>query len=354
MYLIIIIISILTNIKCHTPINNSEIIVTYKGHSEIGLDKPIFYTEHNPESDNKDHDRVTTKRTEVQTEEYPMTEGDVVFVPNEKPIIRNEDIVEGETRINDLLTRKYMSNVVNEKKVIEHTDIPNNEAIFITGKNKEYDLKEIETKKKIEQKTAPVKTKADNKLNCTNLDCDTTQETICGGKVEENKWKYRLFLNKCYFNKVNCGFRHSINRYKKVQMRNCDNIAMRTLERPLVVPNKVINEAVTIRNDTRISFPSRRSLNKGVDGQFCSHLCPGSCTDDYDPQCAVSGAGEKRVFLNHCKLDQNSCSYKVVWYRRPLSWCVGGKKADLRENRGFVAWLQRAGLVDGKGRLSMH
>ncbi|RVE40031.1 hypothetical protein evm_015319, partial [Chilo suppressalis] len=96
------------------------------------------------------------------------------------------------------------------------------------------------------------------------------------------------------------------------------------------------------------------SFNKELDGRFCSHLCPSSCPEQYEPECAVSNKGERRVFMNHCKLDYNSCSYGTVWQKRPLAECVGGKKADLTRNSAFIGWMQRVGIVDNKGRLKLE
>ncbi|CAH2217444.1 jg10548 [Pararge aegeria aegeria] len=136
-----------------------------------------------------------------------------------------------------------------------------------------------------------------------------------------------------------------------VPVEYCKNIGAHYLTRPYAFKPVPLpqNEAANV--ETRRTFASRRSLNMGVDGSFCAHACPASCTEEYDPQCALSSSGQRKVFLNHCKLDYNSCLYKVVWHRRPLSECVGGKKADMTQNRGFIGWMQRVGIVDKKGRL---
>uniref|UniRef100_A0A2H1VEH8 SFRICE_008459 n=1 Tax=Spodoptera frugiperda TaxID=7108 RepID=A0A2H1VEH8_SPOFR len=97
-----------------------------------------------------------------------------------------------------------------------------------------------------------------------------------------------------------------------------------------------------------------QSMSMDAKGRFCSHTCPSSCPEDYDPECAISATGQKRVFMNHCKLDQNSCFYSVVWHRSPLSECVGGEKAHLHQTRGFVGWMQRVGILDKKGHLVLE
>ncbi|CAG9566134.1 unnamed protein product [Danaus chrysippus] len=138
--------------------------------------------------------------------------------------------------------------------------------------------------------------------------------------------------------------------YSVVSMDYCKGIARRDSRAPMTMymPGPKLKEK---NIDTRRSIVSRRSLTKSVEGRNCDHECPVSCTDDYNPLCAINEVGARKVFLNHCQLDLNSCSHKLVWHLRPLSECVGGRKADMTQNRGFIGWMQRVGIVDKKGKL---
>ncbi|XP_045509129.1 uncharacterized protein LOC123704728 [Colias croceus] len=332
-------------LSSHIDKNNSDVIVTYTGHSEVkdSIPQAIHKHEENVHSDlekpKQNEDRDTDMNERERDKQSDPTEGnDVVFIPNDKEVIRNEDYKN--VGVKDMIGETNIDGIMRHVKV--DTESPNHDIIFISGKNDE-NIEKTKEKPNTQQKTGKKV-----KLNCNNLDCNNTVDTVCGGKEEERKWKYRLFMNECYFRKVNCGFKHTSNRYKIMPMESCKNIGGRYSSRPFVyVPQPVASRI----NETRRSFSSRRSLNMAIDGTFCSHSCPLHCTEDYDPQCAMSATGERRVFLNHCKLDYESCFYNAVWHRRPLSECVGGKKADMRQNRGFIGWLQRVGIVDKRGRL---
>nr|XP_032514773.1 uncharacterized protein LOC116768207 [Danaus plexippus plexippus] len=239
---------------------------------------------------------------------------------------------------------------------IQFQESPLGEILFISGRNNENVEKPLAFEKKTELnknseiiRTSRKKT-SNKKLNCKNLDCNSTVSSVCGGKEENKQWKYRLFLNDCFFRKVNCGFQNEINRYSVVSMDYCKGIARHGSRVP--IPMYMPGPRLKDKNiDTRRSIVSRRSLTKSVEGRNCDHECPASCTDDYKPQCAINAAGAKKVFLNHCQLDLNSCSHKLAWHLRPLSECVGGRKADMTQNRGFIGWMQRVGIVDKKGKL---
>ncbi|XP_038220312.1 uncharacterized protein LOC119838437 [Zerene cesonia] len=328
--------------------NNSDVIVTYAGHSEvkdpipgkdektlsdIDMDKAIKL------NDEVDRDTVVNERErDIQSDQTEAS--DVVFIPNEKEVLRNEDYKN--VGMKDLIGGTNIDGILRHVKA--ETESPNHDIIFISGKNEEIIEKTVKETPRTQQKTS-----SKIKLNCKNLDCNNTVSSVCGGKEEEKKWKYRLFMNECYFRKVNCGFKYPSNRYKIMPMESCKHIGGRFPSRPFVYPARQI--VANKFNETRRFLSSRRSLNMGVDGTFCSHSCPIHCTEEYDPQCALSPTGQRRVFLNHCKLDYESCFYNAVWHRRPLSECVGGKKADMRQNRGFIGWLQRVGIVDKRGRL---
>ncbi|CAH2064981.1 unnamed protein product, partial [Iphiclides podalirius] len=333
----------------HTPTNGSDVLVTYTGHSEAG--SPVRPELETPEASVRDVGDAARKVHDSGGVTGAADE--VIFIPNEKPVVRNEDL-RNEEAARDVLTRNQLPDNVNVG-----TESPNQDVVFISGKNHGSEEKpdKRRTEKRKKEKVAEEEDKGPTavKLDCSNLDCEVAQVPVCGGKLERKRWTYRLFLNECFFRKVNCAFRNRGNRYKQVPIDKCAGTAAVFSERPVfkLAPLKITPRPQLKQNDTRRSISSRRSLNMGPNGQFCSHPCPVSCTEEYDPQCAVSATGQKRVFLNHCKLDHNSCLYRAVWHRRPLSWCVGGKMADIQQNRGFIAWMQRNGVVDRKGRLAL-
>ncbi|CAK1554299.1 unnamed protein product [Leptosia nina] len=308
----------------HIDKNNSDVIITYEGHNEA-------------ERVLKQGDVILNEDSKYTTEDtssFQTEPNDIVFIPNEREVVRNED---KHVRIDDLMQKTNIHNIM---KVSTNTESPTEDIIFISGKNNENVEKTVQEKPQVKSNPAkPIR------IDCTNLDCNSTMQSVCGEKEEDRKLRYRVFLNECYFRKVNCAFKHQNNRYRSVSMEYCKNIGGRVLPKPYMS-----KPSVEIKLDTR-RFSSRRTLNMGVDGTFCGHACPTHCTEEYDPQCAVSASGEWRVFVNHCQLDFNSCLHGAVWQRRPLSECVGGKKADMRQNRGFIGWLQRVGIVDKRGKL---
>ncbi|KAF9406470.1 hypothetical protein HW555_013170, partial [Spodoptera exigua] len=103
--------------------------------------------------------------------------------------------------------------------------------------------------------------------------------------------------------------------YKPVELEKCKTVGTHNAERPFSFQPRNYNfEKVQTQTETpdgRRVHAKRRSLTLITDGVFCSHPCPVSCPEDYDPQCAISVTGQKRVFVNHCQLDYNSCFYGV-------------------------------------------
>ncbi|XP_026747860.1 uncharacterized protein LOC113508892 [Trichoplusia ni] len=312
--------------------------------------------------------KVTISTAKPTTTVKYEDDADVMFIPNkpeqaarererdrEKERDDDEDDKYANLRIKDLMMMKSVNDVLNKNFHVDKPDPPNEDIVFITGKNHE--------------RNDDGKRSDDNivdyidddmiqrpKLNCSDLDCNNTIHSVCGAKVVNRELKYRLFLNDCYFRKVNCAFKYEINRYRQVTVDRCKTIGAHYVEKPFAFKPKSFPME---KNAAKGVFPSRssssrRSMAMNYNGQFCSHPCPVSCPDEYDPQCAVSGTGQRRVFLNHCKLDYNSCFYGVVWHKRPLAECIGGKKADMRQNRGFIGWMQRVGIVDRKGRLVLE
>ncbi|XP_045456277.1 uncharacterized protein LOC123666115 [Melitaea cinxia] len=346
-------------INCsETPQNNTEIFIKYS-HSDVEptIDRRNIDDEKKI-INNGNSEKIVRKVTEekIETEKVPIVpeaSGDVVFVPNDKPIFRNEDVF----NVNDAVNTRRVGDLLSEDKHHIATEKANQDILFISGKNDENVEKTVQmkkTKNEPKSKAVPSRKKSKN-LDCTRLDCNNTVESICGGRKENNQWKYRLFLNDCYLRKVNCGFQYPENRYDVVNMEKCKRIGGHYKTRSYnFKPIPVIDKKTFTNNETRRSFSSRRSLNMGIDGTICGHKCPISCTEDHDPQCAISNTGHRKVFLNHCQLDQNSCINNIVWHRRPLSECVGGRKADMNQNRGFIAWMQRAGMIDRNGRLVLN
>ncbi|XP_050676372.1 uncharacterized protein LOC126973223 [Leptidea sinapis] len=303
-----------------------------------------------------EEDWLTDRKAERFKDEHNVlpktTEGldEVVFIPNDK-----ED-AKGETNLRNIMKGDdSIVGLMNEVEV--ETESPKEDIIFLSGKNDDV-VHRIEEKQPENDKEHTTK-KPKVVLDCKDLNCNNNKASVCGGKEEEHKWKFRLFLNDCYFRKVNCAFKYEYNSkylFASLATITCSQMLFVILSAPYFEfqpprsrPQEQIHNQL---NETRRMFSSRRSLSFGIDGQFCAHACPISCTEDYDPQCAVSSSGHRQVFLNHCKLDYNSCLNRIVWRRQPLSKCIGGKKADMRQNRGFIGWLQRVGIVDKKGRLA--
>ncbi|XP_063835965.1 uncharacterized protein LOC135085139 [Ostrinia nubilalis] len=358
-YQIITITTLAITSDCHTPKNNSDVIVTYAGHAEANVEtkfepKPI------PE---KPETTSTTEHVKIMipesytAETTPFFEDDtesVVFVPNEKPVFRNDDYRADRMSIGDIVMRKSVGDILSDKNIRVASESPNEQILFISGKNSEHADNTRRKETAYEPRTSAKETKKIG-LDCSNLDCNNTLKSVCGGKMEHKTWRYRLFLNECYFRKVNCGFKYEVNRFRVMPDELCKPIGSHHSERPFVYnpPLPILPVEKPVPVVMRRSPSSRRSLNLEIDGSFCSHPCPTTCPDDYSPECAVTTKGQRKMFVNHCKLDFNSCSYGTVWHRRPLSECVGNKKADLRQNRAFIGWMQRIGIVDSKGRLVM-
>ncbi|KAJ0184201.1 hypothetical protein K1T71_000624 [Dendrolimus kikuchii] len=357
--------------SCHVPKNNSDVIVTYSGHAEANFEPEKYFQNTTLKSIiTSTTSQITTNKERIKifvpeyiinramsTTDYPFTEeDDVVFIPNEKaaiPRYGDEFPSRNKMRIEDLM-KKSVGDIINDQniRIESNTEAPK-DIFFISGKNNENietSTKTRKTETKIESRRSGKETL---KLDCRNLDCNNTISSVCGGKYEHREWRYRIFLNDCYFRKVNCAFKYPENRYKLVLLEKCKNTGAH-VQRPAMIynpsPPAYVKQAIKL-NSTRRNLISRRSETRDIDGQACSHACPITCPEDYEPECAVSSNGNQRVFLNHCKLDYNSCTFGVVWYKRPLSECVGGRKADMRQNRAFIGWMQRVGIVDNKGRL---
>ncbi|XP_049884485.1 uncharacterized protein LOC126379707 [Pectinophora gossypiella] len=149
--------------------------------------------------------------------------------------------------------------------------------------------------------------------------------------------------------------------YVKLDLSLCKNSAAHTasknnlnryipLQGPPVDGDK---EEQAKMEETRRAMSGRRAISLSLTGINCGHPCPQRCTDDYVPECAESNTGEKRVFINHCVMDDNSCKLGLTWKIRPLVDCVGSKKADVQQNRAFIDWMLRIGILDKKGRLNL-
>ncbi|CAG5044956.1 unnamed protein product [Parnassius apollo] len=253
----------------HTSTNTSDVIITYEGHSEVENAKPMSVSKQDtPETGAgnevvKFEPKLTKPLVSDTTETYPEATEDVIFIPNEKPVLRNEDYLydREEVAMKDLLTSRA-SDVLSDKKVNVETEAPSKDVLFITGKNQEYDAKdntnrENKRNKKEQTRIATATREIFKKINCTNLDCNNTQDPVCGGKLENNKWKYRLFLNECFFRKVNCAFRYRVNRYKPVPAEKCNSFGAHYSERPLLYKPQPLPKPIE-QNETRRSFSSRR------------------------------------------------------------------------------------------------
>ncbi|XP_059050339.1 uncharacterized protein LOC131845310 [Achroia grisella] len=344
------------SIESHTPKNDSDVLITYSGHAEA-INEPINVLSQNS-MDTSDYIKLSQPQSYMTT--VNTAPDDIVFIPNEKEIQRNDQVNEKNVmNIGDYMVNKNVDDVLEGKGINFDTEAPK-DIFFISGKNNENVAKsEIKEKERDNHSGTRRSGKEKNKpilMDCNNLDCNNTVNSTCGGKIEHKKLRYRLFLNDCYFRKVNCNFKYAENRYTKVPNVHCQNIGVHYSVRPYVYKSErvVAVEKKNIDLNARKSYSSRRSQNKDINGRFCSHRCPISCPDDYDPECAVSTTGRRKVFSNHCKLDYDSCTYSVIWQRRPLAECVGGKKADLQQNRGFIGWMQRVGIVDNRGRLVLQ
>ncbi|KAJ2942454.1 hypothetical protein O0L34_g16059 [Tuta absoluta] len=369
-----IFLTIITAATSHTPANTSSIIMV-GGHAD--MQDTVFLT-----TKPAGVTGVTTRKTtansdssdELTQDEHhgkkKEEEGDVVFVPTGRNIFMNDEALHEDTiRMSDVLDNKRVSGV-------KETEKPG-DILFIQGKNNErqsrpnvetrrmsnvneenkgefkyIDYEDEETKKG----TTPVP------LDCEHLDCEHVIDSVCGGKMERSEMKYRLFKNECFFRKVNCGFNYATNRYLQVDLDFCKNIATHVtrqydnypmyyqkIETQQIRPQKRRNDIEPTRR-----FSGRRAMIMNEGGKYCSHACPTMCTDVYEPECALSASGLRRVFRNHCSLDLNSCEYQMLWRVRPLSECTGVMKADMHQNRAFIDWMQKSGIIDRKGKLVLN
>ncbi|XP_063899428.1 uncharacterized protein LOC110378954 [Helicoverpa armigera] len=347
--------------------NKTDIFVQYSGHAEAAyLERATPISTQNPSPTTDLSTTIRISNPVSTTIRYSDETESVVFVPNDRDRRIDSDDEGRGMRIKDIMNMRTVHDAMNKNFHVEkNADTPNEDIVFISGKNhdtekvrereesgrrSEFQYNNVEDQyNQYNEEDFIIKTK----LNCSDLDCNNTIRSTCGAKYVNNEWRYRLFLNDCYFRKVNCAFKYEVNRYKQVTVDRCKTIGAHYMDRgfpyqPKPYPEKPVDK---VEFDTRKVSASRRSMTMNYNGQFCSHPCPLSCPEDYDPQCAASNTGQKRVFLNHCKLDHNSCFYGVVWHKRPLAECIGHKKADMRSNRGFIGWMQRVGVVDKKGRL---
>ncbi|CAH1642682.1 unnamed protein product [Spodoptera littoralis] len=302
---------------------------------------------------------VTTTTVEMSEEQTDA----VIFLPDVRTGRRDDGYIDG-MHIKDLLMKplpEVMNNKFHEEKLL---DAQKDAVVFVAGKNGEidtdkkqdtnanYNSNQVDDYEDPNTKVPPIP-----RLNCSNLDCNNIIHSICGGKIVNREWKYRLFLNDCYFRKVNCGYKYKVNRYIRLPLDKCKTTGTHQVERPFSFTPKIYNfDKVETKPESLIrkGYASRRSMTMTAKGEFCSHPCPAACPDNYDPECAISATGQKRVFMNHCKLDENSCFYSVVWHRSPLSVCVGGDKANIHQSRSFISWMQRVGILDAKGHLVLE
>ncbi|CAB3258105.1 unnamed protein product [Arctia plantaginis] len=326
---------------------DGDVIVRYAGHAEAdeNRDQKIFVenkpseavtdgkaletkTEPSVATVHESHHLTTSTESTTPIEYMDETEG-VVFVPNDAPTVRLEDeYARDGLGIHEVIGKKTVYDVMDGGVHVE-TESPHDHVIFVPGSNNyNVDPKEKEEKSgrrntdKVKEEKRVVYPQY--KLDCSNLDCNNSMKSICGG-------------------------------YTIVPLDKCIKYGARG-ERPFTFSRRIMDTPTKPKEDIALpkSFSSRRSMSMNVYGNFCSHPCPVTCPDDYEPQCAISATGQRRVFMNHCKLDDNSCLFSVVWHMRPLSECVGGKKADMRQNRYFIGWMRQVGILDNKGKLVLQ
>ncbi|XP_073966370.1 uncharacterized protein [Choristoneura fumiferana] len=372
-----ILLVVVTGTRCaHVARNDTDIVVTYEGHAEAVRPVPVpksgtdTGTERTDEKvvvmSDTDSDYLEHSNVKVQNE---PTEGpeEVVFIPSGNRdggeyARRSNREREREFRVKDVMEKHTIGDIINDRVVQAETESPNEGILFISGKNNENMEQNIKKEEEAKINLKEVK-EAAAPLDCRNLNCDHTLAAVCGVRLEQKKPRYRLFLNDCYFRKVNCGFSYEYNRYTVAPREKCATVGShypRRPDPPTFLPRPPSPAATGRREEeppreTRRMMASRRALSTGVDGSPCSHPCPVHCPDDYTPECAITITAalsqQARVFLNHCQLDLHSCSTGSVWQRRPLADCVGNKKAEVQNNRAFIGWMQRVGIVDKKGRM---
>ncbi|KAG6462273.1 hypothetical protein O3G_MSEX013154 [Manduca sexta] len=217
---------LIINTKCHTA-NNSDVIVINSGHADV-VDQPQNIINEPKTTETTENTKLMIPETTTTEAEIEATE-DVVFVPNEKEVQRNFD--DDKMKIGDILYRKTVGDIMNDRNVRIETEAPNEDIVFISGKNNE----NIETSKIERNKEVNIQKKEKPKkkfIDCANLDCNNTLNSVCGVKKDNGHLKYRLFLNDCYFRKVNCNFKYEENRYKQIELERCRNIASHNTERP--------------------------------------------------------------------------------------------------------------------------
>ncbi|XP_037972382.2 uncharacterized protein LOC105388971 [Plutella xylostella] len=339
---------------CECDEGPSDVIVTFgSGHSDSErlVNAPRFIDQSDTRIESS-----STPNSEGQPTSPAPEQGSVLFIP------RNNDDEEylrkSEDRMQDLLHgRRTMEDVA--RKAFDATT--NGDNVFMAGKN--YDELDKKEKKKSNRRAENHEeandystTAAPKRINCKNLNCDHQKlNPTCGAKLDHNSVKYRLFRSKCLLRKVNCGLNHDSNRYTIVEPNYCEHVGRHGQPPP---PNYRPSTNYSYRKkqdlpplETRRLMASKRSQNMDINGQFCFHICPIVCPDQYEPECAISETGQKRVFMNHCHLDMSSCKEDTAWRAQPLVQCVGEEAAENKQTRSFVAWMQNVGVVDARGRL---
>ncbi|VVC87630.1 unnamed protein product [Leptidea sinapis] len=191
--------------------NTSDIFIVHNSHSD--LDRPV--------KENPDEISVTTAQNELtgdtkELEEKATTKGfdryyeedwltdrkaerfkdehhilpkttegldEVVFIPNDK-----ED-AKGETNLRNIM--KGDDSIVSLMNKVEvETEGPKEDIVFLSGKNDDV-VHRIEEKQPENDKEHTTK-KPKVVLDCKDLNCNNNKASVCGGKEEEHKWKFRL------------------------------------------------------------------------------------------------------------------------------------------------------------------
>lgn len=92
----------------HIAQNNSDIFVSYSGHSD--LERIENVEEHVPqktESVSQKEEKITEKEEKITKVSETVTEG-VVFIPNDKPVFRVED----DMKIDDLVNTRRIGDLM--------------------------------------------------------------------------------------------------------------------------------------------------------------------------------------------------------------------------------------------------
>lgn len=112
---------LLTECFAHVAKNNSDIFISY-GHSDLERPSQVPLPKPVPETVTGT-DKITVTKSDIDRKETVKervaeaeTEG-VLFIPNDKPVFRNEDVYNDEVKIHDVVETRRIGGLVGDGKI---------------------------------------------------------------------------------------------------------------------------------------------------------------------------------------------------------------------------------------------